>query len=664
MPNALASETSPYLLQHKDNPVAWRPWGADAFAAARAENKPVLLSVGYAACHWCHVMAHESFEDSQTAALMNDGFVNIKVDREERPDVDTIYQSALAMMGEHGGWPLTMFLTPGGEPFWGGTYFPPEPRYGRPAFRQVLQGVGAAWRDQQDQINHNVAALKDALRRQAEAPDPEGLDPDLLDAAANQLLTFLDPTWGGLQGAPKFPQPSIFRFLWHAYRRTGDEAMGQAVTLLLDRMCQGGIYDHLGGGFARYATDAQWLVPHFEKMLYDNAQLLELLTAAWRHTRSPLYAERISETIGWLMREMTAEHGTFAASLDADSEGEEGKFYVWGAAEIDVLLTSEQAQAVKRLYGVSAAGNWEGRNILHRNHQGGTEDSGIAAANQVLWQARERRVRPGRDDKVLADWNGLTIAALAEAGFAFDRSDWLAAARSAFDGIRTLLGAPDGRLGHAYCRGRRLDAAMLDDYAAMARAAISLYEITADAAYLAQAQAWVRTADEHYWDKAGGGYFFTSDDASDLIVRTKAAHDTAVPSGNGLMAEALAKLFYLTSEDRYRQRAETTIGTFSGLVRRQFANMGTLLDAYEFLSAPTQVVVVGDAPDLLRCLAETDVPRRLLQQVSADAALPPGHPASGKGLVDGKPAGYVCRGPTCSMPATTPDELRTRLTAR
>ncbi|MEX0760725.1 MAG: thioredoxin domain-containing protein, partial [Tistlia sp.] len=392
--NRLAQESSPYLLQHRHNPVDWWPWGEEAFAEARRQNKPILLSVGYAACHWCHVMAHESFEDEAIAGLMNRLFVNIKVDREERPDVDALYQNALALLGEHGGWPLTMFLTPQGEPFWGGTYFPPSQRYGRPGFAQVLEGLAAAWRDAPDDVGKNVAAIRQGLERLA-APQPGGqLAAEAPLAAARRLLREIDPQEGGLGGAPKFPQPAVLELLWVAWLRSGEASFRHAVELTLTRMSQGGIYDHLGGGYARYATDEKWLVPHFEKMLYDNAQILTLLTRAWTEDRNPLYAARARETVEWLFREMRAEEApggppseAFAASLDADSEGEEGRFYIWGETEIDALLGPEEAGFFKAHYDVSAGGNWEGRTILNRSVRPALLDT---AGEARLTDARDR----------------------------------------------------------------------------------------------------------------------------------------------------------------------------------------------------------------------------------------------------------------------------------
>src|SRR5918997_6463436 len=390
----LRRASSPYLLQHADNPVHWRPWGPEALAEARAAGKPILLSVGYAACHWCHVMAHESFEDPDTAALMNARYVNIKVDREERPDLDTIYQHALALLGQQGGWPLTMFLTPDGEPFWGGTYFPPEPRYGRPSFRQVLQGIAAAYRAEDGKVVQNVAALRGALARMAATapgPLPDGAT---LEKVALGLVRATDATEGGLGGAPKFPNPPIFRFLWQMRFRLGQPACAEAVELLLRRMSQGGIYDHLGGGYARYSVDAIWLVPHFEKMLYDNAQILELLALAHAARPDPLYAQRAAETIGWLGREMLAEDGAaFASSLDADSEGEEGKFYVWTADEVDALL-GQDSPLFSETYDVDAAGNWEGRVVLNRRRRpevlGEAEEAALARCRAKLFEARSK----------------------------------------------------------------------------------------------------------------------------------------------------------------------------------------------------------------------------------------------------------------------------------
>ncbi|MGQ0663436.1 MAG: thioredoxin domain-containing protein [Pseudomonadota bacterium] len=671
--NLLGGETSPYLLQHRDNPVHWRPWGEAAFAEAKATNKPILLSVGYAACHWCHVMAHESFEDKATARLMNELFVNIKVDREERPDIDTIYMTALALMGEHGGWPLTMFLTPAAEPFWGGTYFPPAARYGKPAFKDVLAGIAQAWRTKHAEVRQNSTAVVEALRARA-ASEPGGpIAVAFIDHIADRLVHEFDPVHGGIAGAPKFPQSPIFELLWRAARRLERSDLEQAVILTLDRISQGGIYDHLGGGYARYSTDAEWLAPHFEKMLYDNAQLVDLLTLVWQHTKSPLYAARVEETIGWLTREMMAEGECFAAALDADSEGEEGKFYVWSEAEIDRLL-GPLAGPFKDAYDVRAGGNWEAHTILNRSRRmllgDGDHEARLARARQVLFKARLARVPPGRDDKVLADWNGLMIAALARAGFVFARPEWLALAERAFAGVKSQLNAGDGRLKHSFRNGRAKHVATLDDYANLARAAVALHEVTANTDYLDHARAWVKIADAHYWDQAKGGYFLTADDAVDLIARTKGAHDSATPAGNGTMAATLARLYHLTGEAAYLERAAATVGAFADGLRRNFLPFPTLINAAEFIERPLQVALIGARQDpefqaLLRQVATArSLPNLVLQQVPPGAGLPAGHPAAGKGMIGGRPTAYVCAGPGCSAALIDPQALAADLGQR
>jgi uncharacterized protein len=672
--NQLDQETSPYLLQHRDNPVHWRPWGAGALAAARDEDKPILLSIGYAACHWCHVMAHESFEDQNTAQLINDLYIPIKVDREERPDLDILYQTALAMLGQQGGWPLTMFLTPAGEPFWGGTYFPPTPLFGRPSFRDVLTGIASVYRDQHDKVAGNVALLKDALERQSQPESGQTPSVEWLDHAAGALLSAVDTAEGGLQGAPKFPQMPLFAFLWRAALKSGDARLREAVTLTLERMSNGGIYDHLGGGFARYATDQHWLVPHFEKMLYDNAELVGLLTLVWQDTRTPLFAWRIAETIGWLEREMMAENGAFAASLDADSEGVEGKYYVWTEEEIDSLLPADRAQAFKQAYDVRADGNWEAVSILNRSHPqpraGDTFERQLAEDRAILLAERQKRVPPGRDDKVLADWNGLMIASLANAAFVFDRADWLALAEGAFAAVRDHSTRPDGdgtqRLVHSRRLGRGQPEAVLDDYAHMARAAMILYEVTGRSDYLTQAAAWVAAADRHYWDDTGGGYFFTADDAADILIRTKSAADHPTPAGNAVLLEILARLFLQTGEEAYRQRAEAIMAAFAGEVDKGFPSMGTLLNSWQLLNAAVQVVVVGHADDparraLLRAVAAVSLPDRVLTLLSPQAILPAAHPAAGKVAAASSACAFVCRGPVCSLPLADAEALQNAL---
>ena len=658
--NLLRHETSPYLLQHADNPVHWRPWGAAALSEAAEADKPIMLSIGYAACHWCHVMAHESFEDPQTAALMNTLFVNIKVDREERPDIDHLYMSALHALGEQGGWPLTMFLAPDGSPFWGGTYFPPEPRWGRPSFRQVLQGVAAAYREGDKMVAQNTGALRRYLQSQAQAQTGDLPTPAHLDAVAKAYLGLNDAEHGGLKGAPKFPNPPIFRFLWQNAFRTGDPAGQDALHLMLERMSQGGIYDHLGGGYSRYSTDAVWLVPHFEKMMYDNAQLLDLLALAHAHRPSPLYAARAAETVAWMTRDMTAQsvagRAAFAASEDADSEGEEGKFYVWTEAEIDSLLGADAA-AFKRAYDVTPAGNWEGHTILRRVTSEGSpaEEAALARARGVLFRARSKRIRPGRDDKVLADWNGLAIAALARAASVFDHPEWLARAEEAFDFVLAEMGAPDGRVQHAWRLGRVTAVGLLDDQAAMARAALALFEATGDAARLAQAGRIVRATEAKFAD-GHGGFYTTADDATDVpLARPRTAADNATPAGAGIIAEVFARLFHLTGDATWHAHTEAALRAFADVER--ISGMPGILSAADLLEEAATVVIAGDAADpraeqLTAAALRASDPAVAVLRASQPDALPAGHPAHGKGTLAGAPAAYVCRRNVCGLPIT------------
>jgi uncharacterized protein YyaL (SSP411 family) len=676
--NRLAEESSPYLLQHKDNPVQWYPWGAEALEAAKTSNRPILLSIGYAACHWCHVMAHETFENETIAGVMNELFVNIKVDREERPDLDSIYQSALALLGEHGGWPLTMFLTPQGEPFWGGTYFPPEPRYGRPGFPQVLRSIATSYAKQPENVTRNATILRDALGKLSQNRNGEHIRLAFNDQVAERLLEEIDPVNGGIGGAPKFPQPAILKLLWRAWTRTKTEPYRNAVELTMTRMCQGGIYDHLGGGFARYAVDNRWLVPHFEKMLYDNAQLIELLTWLWQETRNPLFQTRLRETVAWTLREMIADadgsgqvpSGAFASSLDADSEGEEGKFYLWSATEVEALL-GPMADDFKAAYDVTPGGNWEGKTILNRLQRpelgDGAQEDRLAKARDVLFVARSTRVRPGWDDKVLADWNGLMIAALAKAAPVFREPAWLEAAETAFRFVVEHM-TEGGRLKHAWRHGRLRHPATLDDYANLYEAALALYETTGLHDYLAQAEAWTQVLDAYYWDPEGGGYFLTADDTERLIVRTKNAYDSAVPSGNGVMTSVLVRLYYLTGQTTRRDQAETLIKAFAGELQRNFFPLATLLNGSELLHSGVQVVVAGDRDSedcqtLLSTVYGKSLPDCLLHFVGSGANLPAGHPAHGKHQVDGKATAYVCRGLACSLPITDPAELARALAA-
>lgn len=657
--NRLATATSPYLLQHADNPVDWWEWGEEAFAEARRRDVPVLLSVGYAACHWCHVMAHESFADPEIGRLINSHFVAIKVDREERPDIDTLYQEALALQGEQGGWPLTMFLTPEGEAFWGGTYFPPEPRWGRPSFRQVLERIAALWRDSRDRIRKSAGALSEGLR-QLETPTGGALDPDFVRAAAATIAEEFDPVHGGIGSAPKFPQAPVLDFLWLVARRDGKRLLERRVLHTLARMCQGGIYDHLGGGFARYAVDAFWLVPHFEKMLYDNAQLVALLAEAGAATGDPLYTRRLRETVGWLQREMMADAG-LASSLDADSEGEEGRYYLWTLEQIEELLGAD-AEEFALAYGVTGRGNFEGRNVLNRLHEAGlrspAEEERLARLREILLRARSARVPPARDDKVLADWNGLAIAALVEASRRLADPALLALARDLFERVVRHL-APNSRLFHSWRAGRPGVPGMLGDYAALARAALLLFEATGEPAYLARSRGWLEVAEELFAD--GSGCYRHARDDGALPIAARNARDGPTPSPLALLAEALLRLGLVTGERLWEERAVRLFSAYGGEARRQaFAHAG-LLRSFLFATEPLQIVVVsrGDAQAgaLSTAAGQSAPPGYVLFQIADGTALPSEHPAHGKAGRGGRSCAYVCLGRTCLEPVFDPDAL-------
>jgi uncharacterized protein YyaL (SSP411 family) len=651
--NRLGGETSPYLLQHKHNPVDWWPWGTAALARAKELNRPILLSVGYAACHWCHVMAHESFEDEATARVMNELFVNIKVDREERPDIDQIYMSALHHLGEQGGWPLTMFLTPAGEPFWGGTYFPNTPRYGKAAFVDVLQEIARVFREKPESIEQNRSAL---MARLAERARPAGrvvIGAAELDRISAQMAGLIDPVHGGMRGAPKFPQPIMLEFLWRAGRRTKDARYFALVELSLARMCEGGIYDHLGGGLARYSVDERWLVPHFEKMLYDNALLLPLLALAYQRSGNTLFRTRAEETVDWLAREMTTPEGAFCASLDADSEGEEGKFYVWTPAEIGAVLGQEDASFFAEHYDVTESGNFEGHNILNRlkNLPRSIEDEQrLAQMRQKLLEVRGRRVRPGLDDKVLADWNGLLIEGLVSAARLFERNGWIEKAARAFLFIAAHM-SHGNRLGHSWRAGKLLFPGLASDHAAMTAAALALYEATQEREYLERAETWQATLDRHYANKETGGYYLAADDAVDLVVRPSPTTDDAIPNAIAIVARNLVRLAIFTGHHDWRDQADRL---FEGVLSRAGENLFghlALLNALDFRLRAAEIVVTGSDRQATELLAAArKFPFLDTVVLPASDALPKAHPAQEKIKASAESAAFVCVGETCSLP--------------
>ena len=663
--NRLKYETSPYLLQHKDNPVHWWAWGQEALAEAKRTGKPILLSVGYAACHWCHVMAHESFEDAATAEVMNSLFINIKVDREERPDIDAIYMGALHRLGEQGGWPLTMFLDSEAKPFWGGTYFPRESRYGRPAFVTVLLRIAEAYQNQPDNVRKNTEALLASLKDDAVTQSRGNVPgPDVRDLV-QRIARAVDREHGGLSGAPKFPQWNIFWLLWRGAIRFDEQTAKDAVVTTLRHICQGGIYDHLGGGFARYSVDELWLVPHFEKMLYDNALLIDLMTEVWRETQEPLFKIRIAETVAWLMIEMIGEAGGFAASLDADSEGEEGKFYVWSAAEIVEVLGGEDAEFFGRVYGVTPNGNFEGHTILNRLDSlpllSDAEEERLAAMRGRLLSRRALRIRPGWDDKILADWNGLMIAALSRAAVVFENPEWLTLAERAFTCVTTKLSAGGDRLFHSYRDGLAKAPATASDYANMTWAALRLFGATQSETYLAQAQRWAEVLDQHYWDGEGGGYFTAADDTTDVVVRLKTASDDAVPSANAIQLSNLIVLNALTGESRYDDRARELTRAFADAEARAPTGHCGLIAAELDLDRLVQVAVICGDDHLATALRHISLPGDV-EFISATAtSLSSQSALGGKSSIGGRSTAYVCTGPTCSAPLHEPDEFLERL---
>ncbi len=662
MTNRLAGETSPYLIQHAENPVHWWPWGTQAFEAARAGNKPVLLSVGYAACHWCHVMAHESFEDADIADVMNRLFVNIKVDREERPDIDQVYMAALHAIGQQGGWPLTMFLTPDGEPFWGGTYFPKTPRYGMPGFADVLHAIERTYREDSDRVKHNTEALVAHLRTTAASGAQGAPTEALLHAATQRLAELFDPLHGGLRGAPKFPQHGLFRLLAVQGTRQRDDAVLSKVWFAVDRISMGGIYDHVGGGYARYSVDERWLVPHFEKMLYDNGQLLSLLARAYTATGAVIFKSRIEETVRWLQSEMLLEEGGFASSLDADTHGEEGLTYVWTEEEINRELGAEAAM-FKSVYDVTPEGNFEGKSILNRLLSGPLSDEASEArltqSIARLKSVRDRRPQPGRDDKILADWNGYAIRGLADAAIALGKDEWLEMAKTAYRFVAESMADAESRLAHAFRAGRFTRPGLASDHASAAIAAIALHQASFYPAYLADAAKFLDLLDRFY-GADDGLYYVSASDSNDLIIRPKSITDEATPNHHGLIVDASVSLYLLTGDKAHLERADRVLSAAGPAIGGNVLGAASLLEGFAKRLDLSSVVIVGPPGaerDALVDAARRRYPDAVLLVTPSTNDLAASHPAAGKSTIEGKPAAYVCRGTTCSLPAMDPTAL-------
>jgi uncharacterized protein YyaL (SSP411 family) len=719
MANCLVHETSPYLLQHADNPVDWHPWGEKALQKARDEDKPVFLSIGYSACHWCHVMAHESFEDERTAAVLNEHFVSIKVDREERPDLDRIYMAAVQAMTGSGGWPMSVFLTPEGKPFYGGTYFPPRPRHGMPAFAQVLTAIAQAWRTRRAELMGGSERVVQAIAQGSAVPagtERPDLDLGTLDAAVAQLRARFDAARGGWGTAPKFPQPMAIEYLLQHHHRTGDAEALQMATATLDSMARGGIYDQIGGGFHRYSVDERWLVPHFEKMLYDNAQLARVYLHAWQLTGNEFYRTITQETLDYVAREMQSPEGGFYSTQDADSEGEEGKFYVWTLDEIREVLEAAPTPAIPRFtgqgvqaslpqaergggdargglanaflaaYGVTPGGNtsaqlsagWEGKNILELT--GSLEQrSDLAQARRKLLEARETRVHPGRDEKVLTSWNGLMLAAFAEAARAFGRQDYREVAERNADFLLHELRQENGRLLRTWrsCPERALEGpcagageaklnGYLEDYVYLIEGLLGLYQTTFEPRWYLAAQELAETMIAHFCAPEGG-FYDTSDDHEALITRPRDLQDNATPSGNAMAATALLKLAGLTSGVRYADLARQSLAQMQSLMAQHPLGFAQWLQALSYaLSQPREIAIVGD-PEAADTKALLSVVRNGYQPfqvvaMGAPSKKPPAVPLlRNRGLLGGRPAAYVCRDFTCQAPVVEPQALRTQL---
>ena len=674
--NRLIHETSPYLLQHAHNPVDWYPWSEEAFEKAKKENKPVLLSIGYSACHWCHVMERESFENEKIAALMNELFVNIKVDREERPDLDEIYMNAVQMLTGRGGWPMTMFLTPEGKPFYGGTYFPPEDRQGMPGFPRILQGVAQAYRERPADVEKSVAQILETLHHMAESqPSEKDFAPGIIAESCEKIARAYDSENGGLGQAPKFPNPGVYELFLRYYSESGDERYLTMVAQTLSKMAQGGIYDHVGGGFHRYSVDAKWLVPHFEKMLYDNAQLLRIYSQAYVITREPLYKTVVEESARYLLREMHQPEGGFYSTQDADSEGEEGKFFVWTLAEIDALLGAEDGEVFARMYDVTEEGNFEEKNILHpiltvdqankffRKEKSEIEAL-IARTKEKLFTAREKRIKPFRDEKIIAAWNGLLLSGLAEAIKITGASSCLEASRRTVEFIFGRM-FRDGYLLHVYKDGQAKLRGYLDDYAFVALGLLDLYEVLLDRSLIDRAMELVDIMLREFWDERGGGLFYTGKSHQPLISRAKPVFDASIPSGNAIAAQLLLRLYHLVGAEDYHTRAETILRSYYDAMVSQpfgFAHMLCALDQY--LHPAQEIVIVGErsdarTTDLIKEIHSLYLPNKAVLIFAPGESLEKVSPLMvGKQQIDGRPTAYVCQNFTCSAPVTSWAELK------
>ncbi|MEP6847284.1 MAG: thioredoxin domain-containing protein [Acidobacteriota bacterium] len=668
--NKLINETSPYLLQHSHNPVDWYPWGDEAFERARTDDKPVIVSIGYSACHWCHVMEHESFEDERVAAIMNEHFVCIKVDMEERPDVDQIYMTFVQMTTGRGGWPMNVFVTPEKLPFFGGTYFPPDRRYNMPSWEQILMSVSEAYREKREEVVNSATDILGELRRlSATSFAAESLTTELLDAAFTSFERSFDAANGGFGGAPKFPAAMGMEFLLRYWKRTGDERALEIVKFTAEKMANGGIYDQLGGGFHRYSVDAVWLVPHFEKMLYDNAQLIRVYLHLFQITKEDFFKRIAGETLEYVRREMLDEKGGFYSTQDADSEGEEGKFFVWTPKAVVEILGEESAREFNEFYDVTEPGNFEEKNILNVKDPGPAiktlQAAPLLASRGKLFEAREKRVKPFRDEKVLTAWNGLMLAAFAEAAAILDNNEYLEIAKSNAEFLMFEL-IYEGRLRRTWKDGRAKLDAYIEDYANFADGLIDLYQVSGEVKYLAEAKRLADLMITEFWDENNGGFFFTANDHEELIIRNKDFYDNATPSGNSVGADVLLKLAKLTGDEKYERFASTVLRLAAAQLKRHAQGFGRTLSAIEFyVGATKEIVLIGDTDGQLKNEVWRDYfPGKVVvrsNEPDAESKLIP--LLAERSAIEGKPTAYVCENFTCKLPVTAVEDLSEQLAA-
>ena len=660
--NLLNKETSPYLLQHKDNPVNWYPWSEEAFKKAKSENKPVLLSVGYAACHWCHVMAHESFEDEETAKLMNREFINIKLDREERPDLDSIYQNALALLGQQGGWPLTMFLSSNKKPFWGGTYFPKEPKYGMPAFKDVLTSIAKSYASDQDAIIKNQTLIFKALSKLDTSNPIETNIEKFIVAAENNIIENCDLRHGGLNGAPKFPQLFIYDFLLNLYQQDQDEKKLNIITSTLDNICSGGIFDHVAGGISRYSVDELWLVPHFEKMLYDNAQLLLLLNKFYITTHQSAYKQKAEQIANWIISEMQDKDGGYYAALDADSEGVEGKFYIWSYVELKNIL-KDDLKFFCSIFNVTEEGNWEGNIVLSRYkqlHINEEEEARVQLLLDKLAQYRKKRIKPQLDDKILVDWNGLTIEAMAYTGKVLNNNKYLKSAERAFSFIFDKMFVQN-KLYHSNCMGINKHLGMLDDYVHLTKAALMLYETTSKYYYLEQSILLTKCIVNYFFNK-DGGFYTNSDDQKDVILKNIQYFDNVTPNSNAVLLSIFSKISLVTSDKKYVQLYEDLISKISNKISNQYLGSTSFLKNFSLIKTAKLLIIAGKNKDqneiIYQRIYEHYLDNIMIILIDKKSELDVKFSFYKDINVEDQTLIYICKDNTCSLPFTDVNLLK------